>query len=83
MYDFSVISGHIIQRNRNHQTSDFTVTLKIDQKLQQSTSRIPSEWWNGLPSIETPLTAIYGLGMLKVQHYTAQKMLYLPYMLKS
>jgi hypothetical protein len=83
IYDLSVIAGHIIERNQNNQTADYSATLHIDQELQQCRSQIPSEWWNSLPSVDTPLKAIYGLGIIRLQFYTAQKMIHLPYMLKS
>jgi hypothetical protein len=79
----SIIAGHIIERNQNHQTENYAATLAIDQEIQQSKSRIPSEWWNSPPSSSTPLTAIYGLGILKVEFFACQKMVHLPYMLKS
>jgi hypothetical protein len=82
-YDLSIIAGHIIERNQNHRTSEYSVTLNIDQELHQCRGRIPSEWWNGLPSIGTPLETIYGLSIMKMQFYSFRKMLHLPYMLKS
>jgi len=83
LFDISAIAGRIIERNQSHETADYAVTLAIDQEIQQIISRIPSEWWNSLPNASMPLAAIYGLGVLKIELYGGQKMLHLPYMLKS
>jgi hypothetical protein len=83
LFDISVIAGHIIERNQNHQTANYAVTLAIDQEIQQCKSRMPPEWWNSIPTASTPLTAIYSLGILKIEFYAGQKMLHLPYMFKS
>ncbi|KAN0113280.1 hypothetical protein V8E51_006231 [Hyaloscypha variabilis] len=83
LFNISFIAGRIIERNQNHQTVNYAVTLAIDQEAQQFKNRIPSEWWNSLPTTSTPLSAIYGLGILKIEFYAGQKLLHLPYMLKS
>jgi hypothetical protein len=83
MYDIAVIAGHINERNQNNQTATYAVTLTIDQEIEQCKNRIPADWWNSISYPSTPRTAIYGLCMLKVEYYTCQKMLHLPYMLKS
>jgi hypothetical protein len=83
MYDLAMIAGHIIERNQSHQTADYAVTLAIDQEIQQCKSRIPAEWWNSISNPSTPPTVIYGLGILKIEFFASQKMLHLPYMLKS
>jgi hypothetical protein len=83
LYDLAVIAGHIIERNQNHQTANYAVTLAIDQEIQQCKSRLPPGWWNGIPTASTPLTTIYSLGILKIGFFSGQKMLHLPYMLKS
>ncbi|KAE9375159.1 hypothetical protein N431DRAFT_436676 [Stipitochalara longipes BDJ] len=83
MYEISTIAGRIIERNQNHQMANYAVTLAIDQEIQQCKSRLPSEWWNSPPTTSMPLAAIYGVGVLKIEFYAGQKMLHLPYMLKS
>lgn len=83
MHDIGVIAGHIIERNQSHKTADYSITLNIDHELQQCRNRILSEWWHGLPGASVPLTAIYGLGIIKLQFYSCQKLLHLPYMLRS
>ncbi len=83
MYDIAMIAGHINERNQNHQTATYAVNLTIDQEIELCKDRIPTEWWNSDSYPSTPWTAIYGLCMLKVEYYTCQKMLHLPYMLKS
>jgi hypothetical protein len=83
MYDIATISGHLNQRNQDRQVADYSLTLALDQELQQSRSRVPSQWWDSIPDANTPIAAIYRLGMLKTQFYSVQKLIHLPYMLKS
>jgi hypothetical protein len=83
LFNISTIAGRIAERNQNHQKADYVVTLAIDQEAQQFKSRIPSEWWNSVPTTSTPLSATYRLVVLKIEFYVVQKLLHLPYMLKS
>ncbi len=83
LYDSGLIWGHIIERNQNYKTLDYSATLVIDQELQQSKSRIPTTWWDSLSRPESPPSSIYSLIYIKLQYYSLCKMLHLPYMLKS
>lgn len=83
LFDIATICGQLNQRNQNCQTSDYAFTLALDQELQRAQNRIPSQWWDRTAGGGTPIAEIYRLGMLKAQFYSVQKLIHLPYMLKS
>ncbi|TAQ87116.1 hypothetical protein B7494_g4581 [Chlorociboria aeruginascens] len=83
MYDFAVIAGHINERNQNYKTVNYSVTLKIDQELQDCKNRISPEWWDSITGPDTPLEDIYSRQVTKIFFYMSIKLLHLPYMLKS
>ncbi|KAM3072865.1 hypothetical protein ACMFMF_007194 [Clarireedia jacksonii] len=80
-YKISVISGHIVERNQNHQNMDYFATLKIAQELEECRKEMPQQWWE-IPSPEISLAALYGQQTTKIMYFQLQKYLHLPYMLK-
>jgi hypothetical protein len=83
MYELSIIAGHIIERNQNHRSVNYSVTVQIDQEFEQCRDGIPLDWWDAIPSPSMPLEALYGLQSVKLHYYHLYKLLHLPYMLKS
>lgn len=81
-YDVATIAGHTNLRNLNHQSSDYSITLKIDQELQECMNRIPAQWWNGAPRPNSPLAEVYQQASTKLMYYTMAKLLHVPYMLE-
>ncbi|KAI9739952.1 MAG: hypothetical protein M1818_005008 [Claussenomyces sp. TS43310] len=82
-HNLGIITGHIIERNQNHQSVSYSVTLRIDRELQRLRSEIPFGSWDTTPSPDMSLEAVYGLQVSKIFYYHLRKMLHLPYMLKS
>jgi hypothetical protein len=82
-FEFSVIAGHIIERNQNHRNIDYSVTERIEQELLQYRNGLASTLLDVRPAPSMPLEIIYGLQVAKIHYYSHCKMLHLPYMLKS
>jgi hypothetical protein len=83
MFEFSVIAGHIIDRNQNHRNIDYSVTEKIEQELVQYRNGPASALIDLKPTPSMSLETIYGLQIAKIYYHNHCKMLHLPYMLKS
>jgi hypothetical protein len=83
MHDISIIAGHIVDRNQSGHDVDYSVTLQIEQELQQCRASMPQDWWDTVPTLDTPLKELYYRQTFKIYYYQGLKLLHLPYMLKS
>ncbi|KAF4624037.1 hypothetical protein G7Y89_g14136 [Cudoniella acicularis] len=83
MYELSIISGHIIDRDQNHKKADYSVTVQIDQELERCKQGIPQDWWDAVPSDSMSLEELYHRVVVKMYYHQLCKFLHLPYMLKS
>lgn len=79
MHEMSIIAGHIGERNQNHRSVTYSVTVQIDQELERCKDGIPPGWWDDAISVED----VYRRQMVKIQYYQLYKLLHLPYMLRS
>ncbi|PQE27632.1 hypothetical protein CJF30_00007996 [Rutstroemia sp. NJR-2017a BBW] len=77
----SVIAGHIVERNQNHQNVDYFATLKIAQELEECRKIMPPQWWE-TPGPDMSLAALYNQQTTKIIYFQLHKYLHLPYMLK-
>jgi hypothetical protein len=82
MHDIAVIAGHIVERNQNHQTANYSVTVEIDEELERLKRRIPLEWWDE-PLAGRSVSYCYQRQTTKLFYHSLCKMLHLPYMLQS
>ena len=81
IYQMSLISADVIDRNQDPHAS-YTTTVKIDQNMEEAGKLFPDSWW-ALPSPELPLADFYYLEVSKFLWFSLQKLVHLPYMLKS
>ena len=83
LYDFSIIAGHINDRNQNQQEVDYSATEYIERELQQYGKAAGWNLLNTEAHASMPLQVIYELQMGKLFYYNLCMMVHLPYMLKS
>ncbi|PQE26929.1 hypothetical protein CJF31_00003651 [Rutstroemia sp. NJR-2017a BVV2] len=81
-HKMSLIAGHIVERNQNHQKMDYFATLKIAQELEECRKVMPPQWWE-IPSPDMSLAALYNQQTTKIIYFQLHKYLHLPYMLKA
>ncbi|KAI9735792.1 MAG: hypothetical protein M1834_001256 [Cirrosporium novae-zelandiae] len=82
MHEFSIITGHVIDRNQNRQNVDYSVTVQIGQELEQLRNKIPLDWWDAILTPATPFPVLYSRQVIKLHYYQLHTFLHLPYMLK-
>lgn len=81
--DLPIAMGHIIDRNQDRSKMTYSVTLKIDQELEDCRKIMSVSWWETLPGPHMSLDAICTMFVAKMMFYNVRKLLHLPYMLKS
>lgn len=83
MHDLAIIAGRIVDRNMNHKTVNYSVTMDIDQDLERCKTRMPSSWWN--PEFDTtlPFELAHGRQTIKLFYFSVCKTLHMPYMFKT
>ena len=82
-YEFSIIAGHINDRNQNRGKADYSFTEQIERELIQLKNGVGSQLLNTAPSPSMPLQTIYDLQAVKLYYHNLTKLTHLPYMLKS
>jgi len=55
MHDISIIAAHITERIQSSHDLDYSVTLQIDQELEQCRAAIPLDWWDMILTPNMPL----------------------------
>lgn len=78
----SIISGDIIKRDQTSLKENYAVTTQIDQDLEDALSILPPEVWS-LPQAGQSFAVIYHQLSTRMRFWTAQKLLHMPYMLRS
>lgn len=82
-YILGIIDGRLIDRDQNCEAVEYSVTMQIDQQLEQCRKVTFSDWWDYSPDPSTPLGTLYGRQVIKMHFYLTRKQLHLPYMLKA
>ncbi|KIW18679.1 hypothetical protein PV08_02968 [Exophiala spinifera] len=82
-HELALIAGRIVDRNMNHKTVNYSVTMDIDQDLERCKSRMPLSWRK--PEFDTtlPFELAHGQQSIKLFFFSMWKTLHLPYMFKS
>ena len=80
--DLGIAMGHVVDRNQNRSKLTYSVTLKIDEELEECKNTMPASWWETSPDLHMPLDAICSMFVSKMRFYTVRKLLHLPFMLK-
>ena len=83
MQGFSIIAGHVIDRNQNRQEDDYAATDRIEQELLRYEHGPGSNFLNTTPNPSMPLHVLYELQVTKLFYHNLRKLTHLPYMLKS
>lgn len=82
MFDVCALAGRVIDRDQSRPRPYYAVTEELDRDFQQCRVRA-AEWWATVPTPDTPLDMLYSISTTKIQFFLVQKLLHLPYMLKS
>ena len=83
MRDLSIVMGHIIDRDQAPDGKVYSLTLKIDEQLDECQSIMSADWWDFTPGSVTPTDAICSTLKAKLRFYTVRRLLHLPFLLKA
>jgi len=75
--------GHISDRDQDPSGKPYSITLKIEEELEECQSIMSAQWWDFTPGPATPTDAICGMFVAKMRFYTVQRLLHLPFLLKA
>lgn len=83
MHGVSLIAGHISDRNNSTRRNDYSLTLQIEQELNQWRDLIPRDWWDVTPDPSLPLPLAYIQRTSVFYCCSMYKNLHFPFMLNS
>jgi hypothetical protein len=83
MQGIATTSGHINDRNQIGMEESYPTTLQLDIQLKGIKAMMPLEWWITNPGHNVPVHVCYNIQSLKMYYYSTEKLLHMPYMLKS
>lgn len=75
--------GHIIRRDQDPNGMTYSVTLKIEEDLEVGQSILSAEWWDSMPSPDTPMDVLCGIFVAKMKFHTIRRLVHLPFLLKA
>ena len=81
--DLGIVMGHIIDRDQDPSGKTYSMTLKIEEQLEECQSIMSAQWWDFTPDPATPTDTICGMFVAKMRFYTVQRLLHLPFLLKA
>ena len=81
--ELSLVMGHIVRRDQNPNGMTYSVTLKIEEDLEECQSILSAEWWDSTPSPNMPTDVLCGIFVAKMRFYTVRRLLHLPFLLKA
>ena len=61
----------------------YSVTLKIEEDLEECQSILSTEWWDSTPSPDTPTDVLCGIFVAKMRFHTVRRPLHLLFLLKA
>jgi len=73
----------IIDRNQNPATVPYTVTLKLDEEMNELFSTTPKSWWTTERLPGTTIEEHFDRLQAQFFHYHAKVLLHMPFMLRS
>ena len=77
------VTGQIINRNQDPKSMTISVTLQIDQDLEDARAMVPPEWHTLNPEDHSPGTDTFDRFIAKTFFNNIRMLLHLPFMLKS
>ena len=81
--DLGIVMGHIVDRDQDGSGKAYSITLKIEEELDECQSIMSAQWWDFTPGPDTPTDAICGMFVAKMRFYTVQRLLHLPFLLEA
>lgn len=78
----SPIVAKIADRNQNP-TLDFSLTLRLDQEMDELAQSVSQDWWGKTDALAPPLEDHYDRLLSQFYFHLVRKLLHLPFMLKS
>ncbi|RJE25772.1 C6 finger domain protein [Aspergillus sclerotialis] len=81
MLQLGVIAGKIIDRNQDHDKLSLSLTMDLEQCLDDIEKQTPGYWWD-LNSHNVKDERYYERIMMQFTHYTIRLMVHMPFMLK-
>ena len=81
--DLSIVMRQIVDRDQDPSGKTYSVTLKIEEELEECKNIMSARWWNFTPDAATPTDAVGGMFVAKLRFYTVQRLLHLPFLLKA
>ncbi len=81
--DLGMVMGYIIGRDQDPNGKAYSVTLKIEEQLEECQSIMPAQWWDYTPGPTTPTDMISSMFVAKMRFHTVQRLLHLPFLLKA
>ena len=83
LQDLGIVMGHIIDRDQDPGRKTYSATLNIEEQLEECQSIMPAQWWDFTPDPTTPTDTIRGMFTAKMRFFTVERLLHLPFLLKS
>ena len=81
--ELSLVMGHIIRRDQDPNGMTYSVTLRIEEDLEECQSILSAEWWNSTLGPDTPTDVLGGIFVAKMRFHTVRRLLHLPFLLKA
>ena len=81
--ELGVLMGRIVARNQTRGQMTYTVTLEIDEALEECKKLMPSTWWEPRKRDNTSPDMLFAEYSKKIRFHTTCKLLHLPFMLKA
>ena len=81
--ELGLVMGHIIRRDQDPNGMTYSITLKIEEDLEECQSILSAEWWDFTPSPDTPTDVLCGIYVAQMRFHTVRRLLHLPFLLKA
>ena len=78
----SPIVAKVVDRNQNP-SLDFSLTLRIDQEMEELAQSVPREWWGKTDAPSPTIEENFDRLLSQFYYHLLRKLLHLPFMLKS
>lgn len=84
LQDLGLVMGCIIDRDQgSDDQKPYSVTLRIEERLEECEKIMSPDWWNFQPTSDIAQDGVAEMFVAKMRFFTVQRLLHLPYLLKS
>ncbi|KZT52969.1 hypothetical protein CALCODRAFT_486734 [Calocera cornea HHB12733] len=77
------LSGRVIDRNQNFNGLDLTLTLELDQEMEELGRRMPPRWWDVTQAEHEGSASHYDRLMSQYWYHQVRMLLHLPFLLRA